>query len=155
MTRHRHGKGSCNPNARWTEAIVREMRELHLIQRLSIRQIAARFQTYNANVSKIVRWIDWAHCDHDLRDLPRPTLVAVPPRPPISPEEEARRRQRRRERQREYSRNWRRRHQTQTCSRCVHWIATGGRCGLEYPEAGMSRGTFARDCPAYVVQGVA
>ena len=143
--RHRYGKGAHNPNARWDEATVRQMRELHLLQRLSICQIAKRFGTYDASVSRIVRWKDWSHCDHDLRDLPRPKLIGNA-RPPLSPEEEARRLEHRRERQREYNRNWRQKHQTQTCSRCVHWVH---KCGLGYPEASETRGTFARHCPAY------
>jgi len=144
--RHRYGKGTHNPNARWTEATVREMRELHLLQHLSICQIAKRFKTHDASVSRIVRWKDWAHCDHDLRELPRPKLIGNQ-RPQLSPEEEARRLEAKRERQREYNRNYRNRQRTMNCATCVHWIH---KCGLGYPEASRSKGLFARHCPAYV-----
>jgi hypothetical protein len=143
--RHRYGKGTHNPNARWTEAVVREMRELHLLQHQSICAIAARFNTHDASVSRIVRWKDWAHCDHDLRELPRPKLIGNQ-RPQLSPEEEARRLQAKRERQREYNRNYRNRQRTLNCATCVHWVH---KCGLGYPEASRTKGTYARHCPAY------
>jgi hypothetical protein len=147
--RPQFGKGTANVKARWTPAQVRQIRELHLIHHQSICQIAAQFNTHDATISGIVRWRDWAHCDHDLRELPRPKLVGGIRRPVLTPEEQAVQDAARLERRREYCRAWRRRNQSRHCSACIHHDPKGTGCGLEYPEARLTKGTFARRCPAF------
>jgi hypothetical protein len=141
-------RGSRNPRARWSEDDVREMRRLHLIDKLSTREIARRYKTYDIDVSRIVRWERWPHQDHDLRHLPRPFLD----RPQLTPEQQEAKRQRVLERRRERRKAERAAKGLANCSRCIHWGPKTGHCSMGYPEARKSKGAFARDCAVYVEQ---
>ena len=145
--RRRWDNGSRNGNSRWTEAIVREMRRLHLIDHRSLADIAAMFDTHDSVISRIVRWVDWAHCDHDLRSLPRPYLRHRGPG--LTPEVIEERRQRRIEYNRRYSATRRRSRamQSTTCVACAHHLPKAAHCGLGIPEARSIH--YANHCPAY------
>lgn len=141
-------RGERNPRARWTSTQVREMRRLHLVEHLSTVEIAERFGTYDADVSRIVRWERWAHQDQDLMQLPRPVCDRRPP----TPEQLQRRRDQANERRRQRRKAERAAAGTLSCSRCIHWGPKTGRCAMGYPEAHKSKGKFAADCAIYVEQ---
>lgn len=142
------GKGSNHKGSRWTEAIVREMRRLHLIERRTLADIAAMFDTYDASVSRIVRWLDWSHTDHDMRNLPRPYLRRRGPG--LTPEQIKERRQRRIEYNRRYNATRRRSRamQSTTCVACAHHVPKASHCGLGIPEARSIH--YANHCAAYL-----
>ena len=142
------GKGSNHKGSRWTEAIVREMRRLHLIEHRTLADIAAMFDTHDSVVSRIVRWRDWAHCDLDMRDLPRPYLRHRGPG--LTPEQIEERRLRRIEYNRRYNAKRRRSRAEQSllCTACAHHVPKAAHCGLGIPEARSVH--YACHCPAFV-----
>jgi len=64
--------GSLNNRAVLTEAHVRAIRKARLIDRQPLHVIAQEFGSWPGNISKICRWVDCSHCDHDLRHLEVP-----------------------------------------------------------------------------------
>jgi hypothetical protein len=95
--------GSANGNARFTEPQVRAIRVARLIDHQPISAIAREHGAWPGTVSRICRWLDWAHSDHDLRGLPRMRLPGGKP-PCTDPEVLEQRRERRRQQDREAQR---------------------------------------------------
>lgn len=134
-------RGEANPRARRTAEEVRQIRLMHLVEKLDTTQIAEKLNSYSVDISRIVRWERWAHTDHDLRDLPRPTRGL--------PQEVLR--ERRNARERAYRK--RRREEAnafkQRCTGCAHYLSWTGGCHLEILELRMAEDRFSPPCDQY------
>lgn len=64
--------GVTNPNSFFDAKTVREIRLLHLCDKVSASQIARDLGVNVSCISRIVNWKAWARQDEDLRVIPKP-----------------------------------------------------------------------------------